>query len=298
MVGGQGLCRTRTAGSLGGMNAIFALPDWSALADLADDQVPLLGSALLIAHDEYPDLDAGACDALVEAHVASLRMEVDQIDSAPLKMQAINHRLFNELGYVGNHAEYYDPRNSYMNEVLTRRLGNPISLALVQIEVARRLGIPLDGVSFPGHFLVRLPVDDGVLVMDPFNRGRPLNADELRQRARPHFGEDVPDEALMQILSPAPARAILVRMLRNLHALYSESGDWARAVRCTDRILRLVPDNAEALRDRGLGYSELGHRAGAHRDLGRYLQLNPEAEDAEAVRSRMVEQGRERQRLH
>jgi regulator of sirC expression with transglutaminase-like and TPR domain len=134
--------------------------------------------------------------------------------------------------------------------------------------------------------------------MDPFNRGRPLNADELRQRARPHFGEDVPDEALMQILSPAPPRAILVRMLRNLHALYTESGDWARAVRCSDRILRLVPDNAEALRDRGLGYSELGHRAGAHHDLGRYLQLNPEAEDAEAVRSRMVEQGSERQRLH
>lgn len=280
------------------MNAIFALPDWSALADLADDQVPLLGSALLIAHDEYPDLDAEACDALVEAHVASLRPEVDSIDSAPLKMQAINHRLFNELGYVGNHDEYYDPRNSYMNEVLTRRLGNPISLALVQIEVARRLGIPLDGVSFPGHFLVRLPVDDGVLVMDPFNRGRPLNADELRQRARPHFGEDVPDEALMQILNPAPARAILVRMLRNLQALYSESGDWARAVRCIDRILMFLPDNAEALRDRGLGYSELGHRAGAHHDLSRYLQLNPEADDAEAVRNRMIEQARERQRLH
>lgn len=280
------------------MNAIFALPDWSALAELADDQVPLLGSALLIAHDEYPDLDAGACDALVEAHVTSLRPEVDLIDSAPLKMQAINHRLFNELGYVGNHDEYYDPRNSYMNEVLTRRLGNPISLALVQIEVARRLGIPLDGVSFPGHFLVRLPVDDGVLVMDPFNRGRPLNVDELRQRARPHFGDDVPDEALMQILNPAPARAILVRMLRNLQALYSESGDWARAVRCIDRILMLLPDNAEALRDRGLGYSELGHRAGAHRDLGRYLQLNPEAGDADAVRSRLVEQARERQRLH
>ena len=280
------------------MNAIFALPDWSALAELADDQVPLLGSALLIAHDEYPDLDAGACDALVEAHVTSLRPEVDLIDSAPLKMQAINHRLFNELGYVGNHDEYYDPRNSYMNEVLTRRLGNPISLALVQIEVARRLGIPLDGVSFPGQFLVRLPVDDGVLVMDPFNRGRPLNVDELRQRARPHFGDDVPDEALMQILNPAPARAILVRMLRNLQALYSESGDWARAVRCIDRILMLLPDNAEALRDRGLGYSELGHRAGAHRDLGRYLQLNPEAGDADAVRSRLVEQARERQRLH
>ena len=280
------------------MNAYFALPDWSALADLDDDQVPLLRSALLIAHDEYPDLDAAACDALVEGHVAALRRQVEDMDTAPLKMQVINHHLFNDLGYAGNHSEYYDPRNSYMNEVLTRRLGNPISLALVQMEVARRLGIPLDGVSFPGHFLVRLPVDDGVLVMDPFNRGRPLNADELRQRAKPHFGDDVPDEALMQILSPASPKAILVRMLRNLHALYTESGDWARAVRCTDRILRLVRDNAEALRDRGLGYSELGHQAGAQRDLGRYLQLNPDADDADAIRSRMVVQGRQRQRLH
>lgn len=280
------------------MTSAFTLPEWSALADLADDELPLLGSALLIAHDEYPDMDAGACDALVEAHVLSLRAELEPIDSNPLKMQAINHRLFEELGYAGNHAEYYDPRNSYMNEVLSRRLGNPISLAMVQMEVARRLGIPLDGVSFPGHFLVRLPVDDGVLVMDPFNRGRPLNADELRQRARPHYGEDVPDEALMQILSPASPRTILVRMLKNLHALYTESGDWARAVRCTDRILRLIPDNAEALRDRGWGYSELGHQAGAHQDLGRYLQLYPETDDAEAVRNRIVEQGRERQRLH
>lgn len=277
------------------MTAFFTLPDWSALADLADDQVPLLGSALLIAHDEYPDLDPAACNALVEAHVASLRPEVDQIDSAPLKMQAINHRLFEELGYAGNHDEYYDPRNSYLNEVLTRRLGNPISLAVIQMEVAQRLGVALDGVSFPGHFLVRLPVDDGVLVMDPFNRGRPLNADELRQRARPHFGEDVPDEALMQILDPAPPRAILVRMLRNLHGLYIESGDWGRAVRCSDRILRLVPDNVEALRDRGLGYSELGHRAGALRDLGRYLQTMPDADDAEAIRHRLVEQGNQRQ---
>ena len=277
------------------MTAFFTLPDWSALADLADDQVPLLGSALLIAHDEYPDLDPAACNALVEAHVASLRPEVDQIDSAPLKMQAINHRLFEELGYAGNHDEYYDPRNSYLNEVLTRRLGNPISLAVIQMEVAQRLGVALDGVSFPGHFLVRLPVDDGVLVMDPFNRGRPLNADELRQRARPHFGEDVPDEALMQILDPAPPRAILVRMLRNLHGLYVESSDWGRAVRCSDRILRLVPDNVEALRDRGLGYSELGHRAGALLDLGRYLQAMPDADDAEVIRHRLVEQGSQRQ---
>src|SRR3546814_1822968 len=92
--------------------------------------------------------------------------------SSDLKMQAINRHLFEDLGYAGDHDQYYDPRNSYLNEVFERRRGNPISLAMVQMEVARRLGVPLDGVSFPGHFLVRLPVDDGVLVMDPFNRGR------------------------------------------------------------------------------------------------------------------------------
>jgi regulator of sirC expression with transglutaminase-like and TPR domain len=234
----------------------------------------------------------------VEAHVASLRPEVAAIESAPLKMQAINHRLFDELGYAGNHDEYYDPRNSYLNEVLSRRLGNPISLAVVQMEVARRLGVPLDGISFPGHFLVRLPVDDGLLVMDPFNRGRPLNADELRQRARPHFGEDVPDDALMQILDPAPPRAILVRMLRNLHALYVENRDWGRSVRCADRILRLLPNNADALRDRGQGYAELGHRIGAARDFARYLQNHPDADDAESIRHRLVEQGVRREALH
>ena len=280
------------------MNAAFVLPDWNTLAELADEHIPLLRSALLIAHDEYPGLDAAGCDALVQAHASALRDEVDGIGSWPLKMQAINHHLFEELGYAGNHSEYNDPRNSYLNDVLERRLGNPISLAVVQMEVARRLGVPLDGISFPGHFLVRLPVEDGILVMDPFNRGRPLNADELRQRARPHFGEDVPDEALLQILRPAPPRAILMRILRNLHALYTEAQDWPRAVRCTDRILRLFPDNADAIRDRGLGYLQMGHLQGAHSDLARYMQLNPEADDAETLRHRLIESGGSPFRLH
>jgi regulator of sirC expression with transglutaminase-like and TPR domain len=161
---------------------------------------------------------------------------------------------------------------------------------MVQMEVARRVGVPLDGVSFPGHFLVRLPVDDGVLVMDPFNRGRPLDEDELRQRARPHLGGDVPDdEALVHILHPASHRAILMRVLRNLHGVYVEREDWERAVRSADRVLKLSPDNTDALRDRGLGYLKIGHRHGARHDLARYLQLNPRAADAGALRERLVE---------
>jgi len=272
------------------MRAGFELPDWNSLARLDDDSLPLLATALLIASDEYPQLDADLYDTLLQDHAEHLRGEIEAIDQWPLKMQAINRHLFEELGYTGNHDEYYDPRNSYLNQVFDRRLGNPISLAMVQMEVARRLGVPLDGVSFPGHFLVRLPIDDGVLVMDPFNRGRPLDEDELRMRARPHLGGEMPDdEALFRILGPASHRSMLMRMLRNLHGVYTDNDDWERAVRCADRLLKLAPDNTEALRDRGLGYFKLGHRHGARQDLARYLQLQPDAADAGSLRERLVE---------
>ena len=270
----------------------LTLPDWGSLAAQADEAVPLLETALLIARDEYPDLDADLYDTLVQSHVGHLRAEIDSIEAWPLKMAAINRHLFEELGYSGNHDEYYDPRNSYLNEVFERRLGNPISLAMVQMEVARRLGVPLDGVSFPGHFLVRLPVGDSLLVMDPFNRGRPLDEDELRERASRHFGGDVPDDdALLRILHPAGNRAILMRILRNLHAAYAEGADWERATRSADRILRLAPGNREALRDRGLGYLKLGHAHGARADIANYLQRNPDAPDAPSLREQLVELG-------
>lgn len=281
------------------MPDVSRLPDWNALAGLDDASLPLLDTALLIARDEYPGLDAGHYDALVSGHVESLRESVDAIAHSALKMQAINRHLFDELGYAGDHDEYYDPRNSYLNQVLERRLGNPISLALVQMEVSRRLGIPLDGVSFPGHFLVRLPVDDGVLVMDPFNRGRPLGVDELRERAQPHLGGDLPDDdALSHFLNPASHRAILMRVLRNLHGVYRDNQDWERATRSADRVLKLSPEDADALRDRGLGYLQLGHLAGAREDLSRYLSRHAHAADAGEVRTRLIETGRGSARMH
>ena len=277
----------------------ITLPDWDALADVDDDALPLLPTALLIARDEYPDLQPGVYDALVQSHVDHLRAEVDTIERWPLKMAAVNRHLFDELGYSGDHQEYYDPRNSYLNEVFERRLGNPISLALVQIEVSRRLGLPLEGISFPGHFLVRLPVEDGVLIMDPFNGGRPLGVDELRERARSNLGGETPDDSVLaQILDPAPHRAILMRMLRNLHGVYAERGEWDRAARSADRILKLAPEQADAVRDRGLAYLQLQHLAGARADLARYLKMEPDAADAISIRERLVELGGERPRLH
>ncbi len=280
-------------------NTNFLLPDWDALGARDNDDLPLLASALLIARDEYPDLDPARYDALVQEHADHLRTEVAAIAAWPLKVAAINRHLFDELGYTGDHAEYYDPRNSYLNEVFDRRLGNPISLALVQMEVSRRLGIHLDGISFPGHFLVRMPVEEGVLVMDPFNGGRPLGVDELRERASQHLGGKTPDDnVLAHILDPAPHRAILVRMLRNLHAIYAERGEWDRAARSADRVLKLAPEQSDALRDRGLAYARLGHVAGAREDLANYLLRQPQADDAAAIRDRVITLGAPRLRLH
>lgn len=268
------------------------LPDWNSLASLGDDELPLLGTALLIARDEYPDLDAASYSAQVDTYASALRPQLERDIDLPARLTAINRYLFEEVGYAGNNAQYDDPRNSYMNVVVDRKLGIPISLAVIQIEVTRRLGMPLDGISFPGHFLVRLPVDDGILVLDPYNKGRPVSAEELRERASPHLGGHAPDDQqLLQILAPATHRMILMRMLRNLKGLYLERGDWERVARTADRLLKLSPDTAEALRERGLAYRELGYTKGAREDLARYLQLLPEADDLDAVRSALIDLG-------
>jgi len=275
------------------------LPTWDALARMDDDALPLLGTALLIARDEYPELQAAHYDALVQGYADALREEVLAQDAAPARMAVINRYLFEELGFGGNNDAYSDPRNSYLNDVFDRKLGIPISLAVVQMEIAHRLDVPLDGISFPGHFLVRLPVDDGILVMDPFNKGRSLSADELRDRVSVHFGGQSPDDAeLLHILAPASHRAILLRMLRNLKALYVDQDDWERVARSADRLLKLAPSLGEEVRDRGLAYLKLGHIEGAREDFARYLAVQPEAPDVDAIRELLIEATGKAQRLN
>jgi regulator of sirC expression with transglutaminase-like and TPR domain len=281
------------------MHRRHALPDWNELASRGDDELPLLDTALLIARDEYPDLDPGEYNAAIQGYADALKPKLGGDADLPATLTTINRYLFEELGFAGNTTQYDDPRNSYLNQVFDRRLGIPISLAVVQIELTRRLGLPLDGISFPGHFLVRLPVDDGILVMDPYNKGRPVSADELKERASPHLGGRPPDDVqLIEILAPATHRTILARMLRNLNGLYQHSEDWERVARSADRLLRLGPETAEAVRDRGLAYRELGYAGGARADLGRYLQLAPQADDAETVRQALVELSGDRRRIN
>ena len=281
------------------MRTSYALPDWNTLAAYGDDELPLLDTALLIARDEYPQLDAASYAATIQGYADNLKPKLNDDLDLPSTLTMINRYLFDELGFAGNNTQYDDPRNSYLNEVFDRKLGIPISLAVVQIELMRRLGLPLDGISFPGHFLVRLPVDDGILVMDPYNKGRPVSAEELKERASPHLGGQAPDDLqLIEILAPATHRTILARMLRNLNGLYLHRADWERVARTADRLLKISPETAEALRDRGTAYRELGYSKGAREDLTRYLQVLPNADDEEAVRTMLIEVSGARSRLN
>lgn len=273
--------------------------EWDALSQLPDEDIPLLRATLLVASDEYPDLDIAAYEAICSTYERDLAPALARLDDTQAKLARINRYLFDELGFTGNQNDYYDPRNSYLNDVLDRKLGIPISLGIVQMELAQRLGVPLEGVSFPGHFLVRLPVDGGLLVLDPYHKGRSIDASELKLRARPHLGgNELDDQQLLQILAPASHRAILTRMLRNLKGLYAERETWDKALRCADRLVRLDPNAADEVRDRGQLYARLGHANAARDDLTRYLQLRPEADDLDAMRNALIDAGSGARRLN
>lgn len=274
--------------------------DWAQLRDSADGDVGLFDGALLIARDEYPGLDPEDCRARVGAFANELAGRLDGIEEPMERLRALNRFLFLDQGFAGNDDDYYDPRNSYLNDVLDRRLGNPISLSILQMELGRQLGLPLEGVSFPGHFLVRLPTQDGLLVLDPYHRGRSLGLDELRARAAAHLkGATIGDEQMTRLLEPADARSILGRVLRNLKQLYYERKDFERALRCADRLVTLHDDqDITERRDRGNLYQMVGHVEAAIADWRNYLERAPQGEDAESVRQSIIHAAGPRRRLN
>ncbi|MBP9153543.1 MAG: tetratricopeptide repeat protein [Xanthomonadales bacterium] len=269
-----------------------AQASWQFLRTARDEDIPLLWAALQIARDEYPDLVPADYEAVAAAHTIALRDRIGASTDSLDALRALHGLLFEEQGYRGNEQDYYDPRNSYLNDVIERRTGNPIALAILELDLARRVGLPLQGVSFPGHFLIRLPVDNGLLVLDPFNKGRSLDAGELRVRAKPHLpGRPVDDEQLGRMLEPAPTRAILTRMLRNLRQCYAEREEFERALRCADRIVWLDDRDPDEVRERGLLYARVGHVQAARDDLRHYLTALPQAEDNERIHQILVELG-------
>lgn len=272
---------------------------WLGLQHAADHEISLLSAALLVAKDEYPALSCSAYEHRMDEYAARLSATLPAQATETQRLTGLNAFLFEELGFAGDERDYFDPRNSYLNDVLDRRLGNPISLAIVQIALAERLGLPLEGVSFPGHFLVRMPLDDGIVVLDPFHRGRTLDLPELRRRARSELSaREVDDQRLAHLLEPASRRAIVARMLRNLRLAYVENAAWDKALRCTDRIVMLDPLDVAECRERGNLYLKLGHHRAACDDFRRYLALVPQADDADEIMAQLIASSSQAGRLH
>ena len=266
-----------------------------AEAVVRDERMDLAAACLMIAQDAYPSLQVEHYLGEIERMALRLRARTPQAAAAEERIVALNELLFDDLGYRGNAHEYYDPRNSYLNEVIERRTGIPITLSVLYMELGRRVGLPLEGVSFPGHFLVRVQVRGGTLILDPFSGGAPQSEAELRSRLKRVIPQDVAPEVpveelpLDQFLEPASKRQILVRVLRNLKGIYRETDRPERLLEVLNRMLVLAPQATAELRDRGYVYQRLECWRPALKDLTEYLEREPDAADLDEVRVRMME---------
>jgi regulator of sirC expression with transglutaminase-like and TPR domain len=254
---------------------------FAALVDRPQGAFRLAEGALLIAKEEYPGLDVEAYlerfDRMAQSIKTQLGIELDPVRI----VNGINAYLFDELGLRGNHENYYDPRNSFLNEVLDRGLGIPITLSVIYIEVGRLVGLPIAGVGMPGHFIVQYTAQPEPFWIDPFDRGTILIREACTQRLYQLFGEQLPWRDAY--LAPIGDHDILRRMLNNLKVLYRQQGAYRRALDVIERILLLSPDLPTEIRDRGLMHHQLGHLQAALHDLERYLELFQEAPDATVI---------------
>jgi regulator of sirC expression with transglutaminase-like and TPR domain len=273
--------------TIGGITSNPDARAWlEAIARLPDERIDLAEAALWIAAEEQPGCDPTATLARLDELGDWLRDRVERVRRDSDRMVTLASFLADEVGLRGNRDDYYEPQNSLLDQVLKRGLGIPITLSLLYIEVGRRVGLPLAGVCYPGHFLVR-HAHQPDLVLDPFDSGRLLTRADLQDLLGSFRGSPIPfNEGLLR---PAAPREILVRLLNNLHGAYLRRGELVRAISVLDRLLLFDRRNVQALRDRGLLSLRWGDPEVAWQDLGLYLDLVPDAPDREAVVSVLKE---------
>ncbi|HEX8185898.1 MAG TPA: tetratricopeptide repeat protein [Blastocatellia bacterium] len=249
-----------------------------------DEQINLAEAALLIAAEEYPRFDIELYLEKLDRFGDLVRERAPQTLSLHDVLSAINATLFGELGFHGNANDYYDPRNSFLNQVIDRRTGIPITLTIIYMEVARRVGLHVEGVGMPGHFIAKLATENGDVFIDAFNGGRLFGEVGCADLLAGMSGSKATLQP--QHLAAVTKKQILARMLSNLLAIYAAS-DHNRALAAIERILLINPDSPQHIRDRGLLLATLGRTTNAILELERYLSLVPDAPDAESIREQI-----------
>jgi regulator of sirC expression with transglutaminase-like and TPR domain len=255
------------------------------LASAPEGTVRLAEAALWIAADEYPGLDVASwlerLDELGDRAARAVRPGMD-VAAATDVLSAL---LFDEEGLRGNADDYYDPRNSFLNDVLARRLGIPITLSVVYIDVGARAGLTVRGIGLPGHFVVRAERQGDARLLDPFEGGRPLTPADCEALVQRVQADRTPFDPAW--LLPVTTREVVTRMLGNLRGIYTTRGDWPRTLRTLDRMLAVAPEVPGLLRDRGTTHVRLGNGRAAVRDWEAYLTSSPTPADAERVRQEL-----------
>jgi len=252
-----------------------------------DADVDLAHAALLIACEEYPDLDVGGYLARMDEMGRAVARHAHADPGPQGALRALHRHLFEEQGFHGNDTDYYDPRNSFLNDVLERRTGIPITLSLVYMEVARRIGLHLEGVGLPGHFIVRVLTPGGDQLVDPFHAGALLTETDCQERLDRIFGGTVKVDGPM--LAPCSRKQILARLLRNLKAIFMKNDAHNRALGVVELLLHIDPRSGEDVRDRGLLHAALDCYARAAQDLEQYLGLVPGTPEAPELRDKIGE---------
>jgi regulator of sirC expression with transglutaminase-like and TPR domain len=253
-----------------------AVTEFARYVKLPADQIRLDEAALLLARTEYPALDVPAQLARLDQLAA--RAECDAGQAPRANIAALNRLLFEQEGFMGNDGDYDDPRNSYLNEVLDRKLGIPITLSLVYQEVARRRGLPVVGVGFPGHFLAKYLDPAGDILLDPYQRGAILSLEDCEQKLKSRFGEEA--EFRPSFLATASSKQILSRMLNNLKGAFFRRRDFAKVLNLIEMALAVEPASLQEVHDRGMINFLLRRYSKALCDLHTYLELCP-ADDAQ-----------------
>jgi regulator of sirC expression with transglutaminase-like and TPR domain len=262
-----------------------------------EDALDLGRAALAIAESEYPRLDTTAYLARIDELAIAVSKHLTGDESGPHRsIAALNYVLFQQCAFRGNRDDYFDAKNSFLNEVIDRRTGIPITLSVLYMEVARRIGLPLLGVGFPGHFLVKYLDDREEIIIDPFNGGDIRTPDSLQQLLAGLYGKPVTLNP--QLLDPVTKRQILRRMLNNLKFVYLRQRDFVRALAALDRMAIAEPNLAEDLRERGQVYLALEYFPQAKADFESYLRLAPDAPDAEKIRDQLVDLAKRGTSIH